>query len=147
MTGFSILSITKHKEILSDDLQQNINFIITLTGNSSDFIIRKFQEAKGLPMAIVYINGLTDTELINDSIMNPILSAVEAITAQSRTLHELFSDLKDKVITVNGTNTISKIDDLISALYKGDTVILADGLDEAISASSAKWVQRGVEEE
>jgi spore germination protein KA len=139
-------SNNEHIEILSGDLQQNINFIIALTGNSSDFVIRKFQGANGLPMAIVYINGLTDTELINDNIINPILSDVDANTVQSRTLHELFSVVKDKVITVNGTNTVSKIDDLISALYKGDTVILADGWDEAISASSAKWVQRGVEE-
>lgn len=133
-------------ETLSANLQQNINDILALTGNSSDFNIRKFQGAYGLPMAIVYINGLTDTEVINDNIINPILSDAEADDAQKRTLSEFFAVIKDQVITVNATNTVSKIVELISALYKGDTVILADGWDHAISASSAKWIQRGVQE-
>ncbi len=139
-------SNSEQAETVSGDLQQNINYILALTGNSSDFNIRKFQGAYGLPMAIIYINGLTDTEVINDNIMNPILSDAEANTVKKENLSDMFSFIKDKVLTVNATNTVSKIDDLISALYKGDTVILADGWDQAISASSAKWIQRGVEE-
>ncbi|MEK3914124.1 hypothetical protein [Paenibacillus sp. FSL H7-0331] len=55
---------TDKAELLSNILQQNIKKILTLTGNSSDITIRTFQGANGLPMAIVYIKGLTKTEVI-----------------------------------------------------------------------------------
>lgn len=56
-------------ESLSVELQQNINKIQALTGNSSDIAIRQFQGAHGLPMAIVYVLGLTNSDVINDNIM------------------------------------------------------------------------------
>ncbi|KRF18445.1 spore germination protein [Paenibacillus sp. Soil787] len=137
---------TEQAETLSGDLQQNINKVLALTGNSSDINIRKFQGANGLPMTIVYINGLTDTEVINDNIMSPIMSDAEVNKAQQRTLSDFFTDMKDKILTVSATNTISKIDEFMSALFSGDTVILAEGWEQGISVSSSKWMQRGVEE-
>ncbi|KRF43021.1 spore gernimation protein KA [Paenibacillus sp. Soil787] len=120
--------------------------ISELTGNSSDISIRTFQGANCLPMAIVYITGLTDTLVINDNIVNPIMSDIEINSTQQRTLVNSFTAIKDKILTVSATNTVSKIDDLMSALFKGDTIILAEGWDQGISASSSKWLHRGIEE-
>ncbi|MBD0383527.1 spore germination protein [Paenibacillus sedimenti] len=137
---------TQQAEALSGNLGQDINNIIALTGNSSDITNRIFQGANGLPMAIVYVNGLTDTVVINDNIMKPIMSDAEVNTAGQRKSSDYFTDIKDKILTVSATSTVSKMDELISALFNGDTVIIAEGWEQGISASSAKWMQRGVEE-
>lgn len=133
-------------ELLSCCLQQNIERIKSLTGNSSDFIIRTFQGASGLSMAIVYINDLTDTAVINDSIIKPILSGTESDTDEQGALTDAFTVTNDMLLTVGATNTFNKINDFVSALYNGNTVILAEGWDHAISASTSKWQQRGVKE-
>lgn len=135
-----------HAESLSDNLQQNINNIQALTGNSSDIAIRRFQGIYGLPMAILYVIGLTNTDVINDNIMKPILSDAEINRSQQRTLSDFFTDIKDKIITVSSTKTISHMDELMTALFSGDTIILTDGWEQGISASSSKWNQRSVEE-
>ncbi|WP_029192254.1 spore germination protein [Paenibacillus harenae] len=140
------ISQPEHTERLSSSLRKNMDRIKSLTGNSSDFITRTFQGANGLSMAIVYINGLTDTTVINDNILKPILSETEADMAEQRTLADSFTAIKDIFLTVGTTNTVNKIDDFMSALYNGNTVILAEGWDLAISASTSKWEQRGIEE-
>ncbi|QYR22372.1 spore germination protein [Paenibacillus sp. sptzw28] len=127
----------KQAETISDSLQQNISKILALSGSSSDFTIRTFQGAGGLPMAIVYINGLIDSAIINDNIIKPIMSDAES---------DSFTSIKDKIVTVGATNTVNKLDDLISALFGGNTVILAEGWDQGISAGCAKWEHRGIEE-
>lgn len=65
---------------------------------------------------------------------------------QQRTLYDYYIEVKDKIITVSGTNTIIKIDELMSALFRGFTIILAEGWEQGISASTSKWMQRSVEE-
>lgn len=136
----------KPTDTLSNSLQLNIKKISELTGNSSDISIRTFQGANSLPMAIVYINGLTDTTIINDNIMNPIMTDAEVNIAGQRTVSDSLTVIKDQILTVSSTNTVSNIDDFMSALYSGDTIILAEGWNQGITASSAKWMQRGVEE-
>jgi spore germination protein KA len=133
-------------ERLSCSLQQNIDRILTLTGSSSDFTIRTFQGANGLPTAVVYINGLTDTAVINDNIIKPILSEPEADSAGQRALSDSFTVIKDRLLTVGATTTVNKLNDFMSALFNGNTVVLAEGWDQAISASTSKWEHRGVEE-
>ncbi|WP_372662245.1 spore germination protein [Cohnella sp.] len=137
---------TEQADSLSGNLQQNINKVQALTGNSSDIAIRTFQGAYGLPMAIFYIIGLTNSDVINDNIMKPILFDADVNRPQQRALSDFFTDIKDKIITVSRTNTISKMDEFMSALFNGDTIILAEGWEQGISASSSKWKQRSVEE-
>lgn len=137
---------TKQVDPLSNSLLQNMKTISALTGNSSDISIRRFQGAHGLSMAIVYMDGLTDTVVINDNILSPIMSDAAVNTAQERTLSDYFTVIKEKILTVSSTKIVSNIDELLSDLYSGATLILADGWDLGISASSAKWMQRGVEE-
>lgn len=135
-------------ESLSVELKQNINKIQALTGNSSDIAIREFQGAQGSPMAIVYVLGLTNSDVINDNILKPILSDsdADANRIQQRTLLDYYIEVKDKIITVSGTKTIIKIDELMSALFRGFTIILAEGWEQGISASTSKWMQRSVDE-
>ncbi|KRE69708.1 spore germination protein [Paenibacillus sp. Soil750] len=137
---------SKQIEPLSNSLQKNIKNLSALTGNSSDVVIRTFQGANSLPMAIVYISGLTDTVVINDHILNPIMSDAEVNEAQQRNSSDSLTVIKDQILTVSSTKTVSNIDELMSSLYSGSTVILAEGWDQGISANSAKWMQRGVEE-
>lgn len=137
---------TKQTDTLSNSLQQNINTISVLTGNSSDISIRTFQGVHSVSMAIVYMDGLTDTVVINDHILNPILSDAAVNTAQERTVSDYLTVIRDKILTVSSTNTVSHIDELLSSLYSGATIILAEGWDQGIAASSAKWLQRGVKE-
>ncbi|MGK5511212.1 spore germination protein [Brevibacillus formosus] len=135
-------------ESLLIDLQQNIQRIKELTGNSSDITVRLIQSgvANRFNLAIVYINGLTDTNLINNNILKPIMSDVEIRSTEEPTASELLGFLKNRILSVCGICDIHTTGELLSALFSGNTIVLVDGCKEGIFVSSSKLEQRGVEE-
>ncbi|WP_199615718.1 spore germination protein [Paenibacillus alkalitolerans] len=137
---------TKRDEPLSSSLQQNIHTIAEVTGNSSDVVIRSFQRADGSDLSIVYINGLSDEAVINENVLKPIMNGTGLNVPLEKDASESFAAIKEKIITVGAITTVSDIGGLISALYDGNAVILAEGWEKAISVGCSKWEQRGVEE-
>lgn len=53
-------------------LEENLQRLSQKFGNSDDINIRRFI-TRALPAAIIYIQGLVDNALINDSILTPLL--------------------------------------------------------------------------
>ncbi|MCA0757637.1 spore germination protein [Paenibacillus sp. N4] len=133
-------------EKLSASLVQNTETIASLTGNSSDFTVRSFHGLGGMTFAVVFIDGLTDSFIVNENIVKPLMQEADAAAAGQPGGIDSFAFVKDRVLTVGSTNTIHTFTDLMSTLYGGHTVILAEGWQHGISASSSKWEQRGVEE-
>ncbi|WP_223066756.1 spore germination protein [Paenibacillus caui] len=131
---------------LSRSLQQNIEQISDLTGHSSDITVRAFEGPYQLSMAVVYLNGATDIEMINDHIIKPILSAAEANPDSEEDLADSFTLIQKKILTVGATNTKMRLPELIQALYNGNAVILAEGWDRGMTANCAKWEHRSVVE-
>lgn len=135
-----------HSGQLTRSLEHNIAEIKSLTGDSSDIIIRLFRGPGGLPMAVVYINGLTDSALINDNIMKPVMSANEFDGEMPSESDELFHLIQDRIVTVCAASDIEDWDALILSIHNGNTIILGEGWNRGIAASTAKWEQRSVDE-
>ncbi|CAH1208905.1 Spore germination protein B1 [Paenibacillus plantiphilus] len=133
-------------ELLSHSLQHNIETLQSLTGNSSDIIVRTFLGAGGLPMAVIYINGLTDSAIINDNIMKPIMLSGLSNENIAESSDDHFRIVRDQVVSICAAGEIMRWDAFILTIHNGNTVILGDGWNQGISASTAKWEQRSVEE-
>jgi spore germination protein KA len=135
-------------EVLSFFLYENIERIKKLVGNSPDFIIRTFESGivNRLEMAIVYVSGLVDVNLVNDDILKPLMKPGEGESRQSQTTSELLTVIKNRILAVSNTKRMEKMDEMISSLLSGYTVILANGLNQGIAAQSTGGERRGVEE-
>ncbi|WP_129731000.1 spore germination protein [Ectobacillus funiculus] len=138
----------KSAKPLFNNLQRNVQEIKNLTGNSSDITIRLFYSgvANDFEMAVIYIKGLTDINVINNDIMKSLMSDAEKKSIAGRAECNLLAMIKDRILSVSNITDIDNMDMLLSALFSGNTVILVDGWKQGISASSSKWEGRGVEE-
>ena len=65
----------KHNTELVKSLDNNISFFTNIFKNDQTLIIREFQNKhlKAAQCCIIYIDGMVNTEIINENIIQPIL--------------------------------------------------------------------------
>lgn len=138
-------TITYNKP-LEETLHSNIQFLQKVTGNSSDVIIREIEigENSIFKMASIYIEGITDTKSLHDSLLQPILNSnyFESTTS----IQHVLQILKEKVIPLGTVRIVCNWEELFSSLTAGNSIIIFNGLQEALSVGTKGGEHRGIEE-
>ena len=137
---------TNHQEeLIQISLSDNLNIIKQKTGNSSDVVIREIKIGENYDMrtAIVYIEGIVDNQSIQEYMLQSIMKDNNKNKINRYNVIDLFS--KD-IMTIGNISPITNFDDLFGALMAGDTLILVDGVEQALSASTAGGEKRSIAE-
>jgi len=137
---------TNHQEeLIQVSLSDNLNIIKQKTGNSSDVVIREIKIGENYDMrtAIVYIEGIVDNQSIQEYMLQSIMKDNNKNEINRYNVIDLFS--KD-IMTIGNISPITNFDDLFGALMAGDTLILVDGVEQALSASTAGGEKRSIAE-
>ena len=125
---------------LSQSFEGNIKTVTELFDGDDTIVKRRFQNMHGLKFYLFYSDGLVNSMIINEHIMQPLQ---ECDIKKSKESIDL---LQDHIINVSETKNVSKLKDIVQAVNYGDTVLLIDGQDYAIIISSKSFFMRGVEE-
>ncbi|MGG0419555.1 spore germination protein [Priestia aryabhattai] len=133
------------KEQLEVSLSNNLNMIKQKTGKSSDVIIReiKLGGKADINTAIVYIEGIVDNQSIQAYILQ---SMMKDNHKEEINPYNAMGLLSEDIMTVGNITSITNSDDLFSSLMAGDTLILVDGVNQALSASTAGGEKRSITE-
>lgn len=126
---------------LVHSLETNIEQIKLDLNNSSDLIIRFLQISKKNKIALLFLDGLSDRELIEYSIIEALLR----LKNYNRSDFDL-DFLKENILPNPDVSNTKEFATLYNGLLSGDTIILIDGKNEAFLASTRKWEARGVDE-
>jgi spore germination protein KA len=115
------------------------------TGNSSDVVIReiKMGGASDVKTAIVYIEGIVDNQSIQDYLLR---SMMKDDHKEEINQHNAIDLLSKDIMTIGNISSITNLDDLFASLMAGDTLILVDGVDQALSASTKGGEKRSIVE-
>ncbi|MFD1453396.1 spore germination protein [Oceanobacillus sojae] len=129
---------------IGTSITENLNIIKQKTGNSPDIIIRMltFSHDPEVSTAIVHVDGLVDNPTINEFLVQSMEDSVQEKLEEK----DLFKVFSEKVVAVSSLETLKDWDSLFLALLSGDTVILADGKNEALIASTRGGERRLVEQ-
>lgn len=122
---------------LSRNLQRNIDEIKSSLGNSDDLVIRRFNLKGMVESAIVYIDGLVD-KYAPFRLMESLL-AHTGDDLSYETIGEL-------VITVGDKQDKQGVQGVLQAVLSGNTVLLVDGFEQALSVGTQGWESRQVSE-
>lgn len=131
--------------VLSNSIDDNIEFIKKELGYSTDVMIRDFILAgqSNLRAALIYIEGLTDTTTIQESIIKT-LTEEGFFKEQGQSEEVLLNFVKNTVISTCILKEVKNINDLFSSILSGNTLILFDKYNRAIIADSAGGEQRSI---
>ncbi|UJF35036.1 spore germination protein [Paenibacillus hexagrammi] len=134
----------KIQQPLASQLQENLEIIQTLLHRPSDLIIRQFSfAAEELTCCLVCIDGLVDSAFINEQILKPMLRYGDQAVGS---VEQSFYILEQFVLTAFDMEKAETMDNSIQAILSGDTLVLVDGLAQALVISSKGWRTRAIEE-
>ncbi|MGE5678531.1 MAG: spore germination protein [Pseudomonadota bacterium] len=130
---------------LVKSLNNNITLIKSIFKNDETLIVRELQnkKLKEAQCCIVYIDGMVNTEIVNENIIQPFLrnDLSEYIDTGN-----LLEELQKKVVISNSVALETEITKMVSSVIYGDTLFLLEGYDKALIISSKGWQTRAVSE-
>ncbi|MFW6288108.1 MAG: spore germination protein [bacterium] len=143
--------IEKKTEVkkLKEKLEENLQLIDDIIGYSDDVVVRKFRLGNklGIKAAIIFIDGLIDKQVINESILKPLLIE-EFSEEETENLadDDIVRFIEENTITINELEIVEDLDKAIQGPLNGDTMLLIDGYAKVFILNSKGWNMRGVSE-
>jgi spore germination protein KA len=143
------LEINLNKQEISQSLAVNLKNIKAALGNSGDLSVREFKMGKPSlhNVAIMYINGLSDKQIIGNAILERLMGNVnntESVDPQSPS--QLFTYIKENILTVATVKVETDLNKLLFSLLSGQTILLIDGWNQALSCSAEGGELRAITE-
>ena len=130
---------------LNKSLDDNILLFKNIFINDETLIIREFEnkQLKNAQCCIIYLDGMVNTEIVNENIIQPVLCSNLSENIESGNLLE---ELKKKVIVSNNVTLETEVKKTVSSVINGDTLFLLEGYDNALVISSKGGLFRPITE-
>ncbi len=125
---------------LEKELQKNRAAIEAEFRDCADIILREFCIRGGIgTLLMVYTDNIVDGDAIQDFIMTNVMARGSLQEAETP-----LDGLMGEVIAIGELTRIETLAEVCDAVLLGDTVLLAEGCDFALQASTKKFPTRGV---
>ena len=128
---------------LVSSLDENISIVKTIFLNDITIIYRELAIGHSVSTRcmLVYINGMANSQLINENIIKPIL-----LSEVSHINHSLMDTLIQKVLLTGDNKKSSNMNDIVNGIIYGKTILFLDGFSEVISIDTIGWQTREISE-
>ncbi|XRG79437.1 spore germination protein [Rossellomorea sp. GAMAL-10_SWC] len=129
----------KEQSSLVVSIEKNINYLKEMFNNGTDLKVRQITVNDEVirDAAVLYIDGITNTQSIQDNILTPLLRMIKFKTIDAVITRHL---------SIADVMKVTDYEDILSGLSKGKTLILVDGYEEGILADTADWQMRSINE-
>lgn len=135
---------------ISKNVKENIDRVKTILGNSTDIITREFSigESGKIKIGIIYTDGLANQDFIQHYILKTLMHDIRTtnIDKNIASKNNIYEILRDFVLTSCDLDEIYDLNEVLSHILEGDTVILIDGYSKGFTSCTRGWEDRGVTE-
>lgn len=133
-------------DILTEHLEFNLEQLQNLFGKSPDLIIREFtiSAEKTVQAVIIYLENLVDKNRISDEFLSWIADNAGKIAARNCNPSQIGLYLKNQMMTVSCLKSEKTFSGAADSLLAGDTLLLIQGLNEALSLNTPGWEHREI---
>nr|WP_144926922.1 spore germination protein [Paenibacillus bovis] len=143
-------NLTESQKKLPSSLNETIDTIRSMLGNSSDLVIRNLQigTKNKVDVAIAYTDGLVESSSLQDMIDSLLhkLDVDDLKSVSSKENTSLINTLKHKAITVGSIEEIDNIPSLLTNILSGQAALIVDNLTKAITVNIPGQEKRSIEE-
>ncbi|UNT71698.1 spore germination protein (plasmid) [Bacillus sp. N447-1] len=132
---------------LGTDLSQNIEQLRIIFDRSSDIVYREFRLGEMQKGMLIFLDGLTDIELIDDDVIKPLLEyGKDSLSSSMLHFEELETILRNQVISAAQISSGAKLQEVIDHVLSGDAALIFDGTGQSLFISARAWESRAIEE-
>ncbi len=123
------------KYSVQKNLNKNLEYIEQLFADSADLVCRRLQVGQR-PAALIYLKGLTNSDLIQRGIADPLLNC-----KRSTSLQDILS-----CIAVSDYSTMDDLHQALQQMLDGRVLLLCQGIATAVVVDVVKFPKRAVAE-
>ncbi|MFX0548720.1 spore germination protein [Hathewaya histolytica] len=128
--------------ILSKNLDENIELIEASTSNNTTFFKREIILENNIRATILFIAGLSDQDRIEDDIIAPLLFKVKE---DLNTIPNLPDFLSKKYIKSFNVSIENSLDNISEELHKGNAIVLLENHSMGIICSTSGQIHRSIQ--
>ncbi len=130
-------------QILTESLDENISFFTRLFQNDDVFRVRKIKVTRGRDYgcAVMFMDGMVNTEILNQSVIRALLTNGEGAGEGNITDY-----IMSEVLFANEVSSTLDISEMLSAIFYGDTLLIAEGSRRGLIINTKGWRTRGISE-
>lgn len=129
---------------LATSLDTNISKLQKIYENCSDVIFHNFIFGGTDQAFLIYIEGLSNIEELNDKVLTPLMENVKIDDSTKQI--DRFKTILQKKISVSKIQEVLTYPDIIYQISSGNPVILVDQMSNGYAVGLAKWEKRSIEE-
>jgi hypothetical protein len=121
--------ISSEENRINSDLEQNIAWVEQYFFHCSDLIVRRFRIGEAVPCnaVLLYLDGMTDSAVVHDNILVPLMHPVLIDAAMSHTISsDFFAFVHTQLLPSGETTIVHTMDETVQAMMNGDVVLLLD---------------------
>ncbi|HUC93794.1 MAG TPA: spore germination protein [Paenibacillus sp.] len=136
-------------EPIPASVESAVELLRSGVGGSDDLIVRRFRLGgeNGRSAAILFIEGLTDSVVVEDFILRAAMAKpLSGSAAGVKTGDALFEHIRDSVLPVNEAAEGKDSADVVGRLLSGDTAFVIDGAARCLLLNTKSYPSRPVEE-
>ena len=136
--------ISDYKNIaLSGELEKDIALFKEIFKKDAVLRVKKLKLKYGteLECALIYLDGMVDSEQLNDAVIKPLLTTT--ITPNGTPFSRYIAE---QVLFARDVKTLRDLYDMLSGILYGEAVILIDSSKDALSVDAKGWRTRGIKE-
>ena len=167
-TQYSNINDEKKKKQIYTNLSENLDYIKTKYNTliNSDIVLREFilnARGKQFKAFLIYIDGLCNSEQINDFILNPLMlrnrnntfdgnqnrvvseSVNNNVTVRKVKKFDLLNYIYNSLMPQNSVKKVTDFDEIISDINSGNCALFVDTISTCFDIDIKKFEQRSVD--
>lgn len=129
--------------VFTTDLTVNKRLLAVVFRDCADVKMRSFS-LYGNPALLVYLDGMTDTEVLGENVMKTFTAESSAQANSTAAVASLETLVNEKLSVANVT-IVNRATTAIEAVMTGKALLLIDGLSNILVVGAIKHVKRNIE--
>ncbi|OKL35677.1 spore germination protein [Domibacillus mangrovi] len=132
--------------LMDHSLSKNLEDIKRITGNSPDIVIRKVKIGHHATheAAVLFVKGLVDSQTVNDLLIESIMK--NSHLHKKLHLQDIVDVITNEVIPLGQVQSMRNQEEVVNSLMAGNTIILIEGINEALTAGTQGGEKRSIQE-
>ena len=124
---------------LTECLQENRTALQNALRDCGDVVWREFSVGGNGRVLMLYADNFVDLEAIRESILETVM-----LDYQNKKQEGILEALLMNAVAISEVKTITTVAEVCDAVFWGDTVLLMEGNDFALQATTKKFPNRGI---
>lgn len=125
----------------SDELLDNVTYLQTIMGESSDFVIRSLTLPGNLPIALFYLDGMVDKQALQDSLIQCLHERLPSLS-----LNFTMTSIMENVLNSSEVLLMTSVPEALDLMLSGSVILLMEGTKESIVVPLQGWEERSISE-